>query len=260
MKRLLRRLPQRYRLRLWLVRNYFRWGSFKLRRAQPSWLERTVARRVIKQRARRLGERAPVGVERLDGAVVINLDSRPDRLESFSREIARLGIQGVLRLPGTVHESGAIGCTTSHVRALDLMEANEWASMIVFEDDAQFVVDRSTLDVLVDAFLSDEHADVACLAYFARRSRRYNRLFRRGTLIQTTACYVVKRSILAELRAVWHHGIRELEAGGSPGDFIVDRVWIPLQRERVFLVPVIRTVRQESGFSDIVGRVVTYTH
>lgn len=83
----------------------------------------------------------------------INLDRRPDRLERVTAELARLGrrwstpgqedqrqqqqqppptlrVQAV-DLPGR----GALGCTLSHARCLELAIAREWPAVVVLEDD-----------------------------------------------------------------------------------------------------------------------------
>src|SRR5439155_15215849 len=103
-------------------------------------------------------------------------------------------------------------------------------------------------------------ADVACLAYFVRRSRPHTRLFLRATSVQTASCYIVKRGVAAQLLAVWEDGIEHLTAGETPHRYACDRSWIPLQESRVFLVPMIRGARQRGDYSDIERRRVAYTH
>lgn len=258
-RRLRRLLPQRYRLRLWLLRQYFSRESYRLRRAQPSWRQRLLARIALARSAERRRGR-PSGIERLSAVRVINLGSRPDRLAAFMAEMRKLEIDGVERFDAIPAESGALGCALSHAELARQLLRNGWESMMVCEDDVEFLVSRERLDVLVDAFLDDPDADVACLAYFVRRSRRHNRLFLRGTNVQTASCYVIKRGIVEELLWVWEEGIHHLADGGTPHRYACDRSWMPLQESRVFLVPVIRAARQRSGYSDIERRVVTYTH
>jgi glycosyl transferase family 25 len=260
MRRLLRRLlPQRYRLRLWLLREYFAPDSFRLRRAQPSWRRRLVARIVLARGAGRDGVR-PSGVERLSAVRVINLASRPDRLAAFIAEMRKLEIEDVDRFDAIPEENGALGCALSHAEVARQLLTNGWDSMMVCEDDVEFLVDRKRLDVLVDAFLDDRDADVACLSYFVRRSRPHNRLFLRGTNVQTASCYLIKRGVVEELLAVWEDGIEHLARGETPHRYACDRSWLRLQESRVFLVPIVRAARQRSGYSDIERRTVSYTH
>ena len=85
---------------------------------------------------------------------------------------------------------------------------------MVCEDDARFVVNRQQLDVLVEDFLSDAEAEVACLAYWHREVERHDALYLRTTRSFTTACYLVKASIAADLYTVWEEGARQLGNGG----------------------------------------------
>ena len=256
MRRLLKRLPQPYRLRLWLLRDYVRMESLRRRRAQPSRPRKLVAKSVMARRARR----RPVGVDRLPAVSVINLAARHDRLSAFRAEMERLGIERVERFEAVPNANRPLGCAISHRECLRQMVDQGWHCMMVCEDDARFRLSRGALDVLVDAFLDDPIAEVACLAYFVWESKPYNSLYLRGLRIQTAACYLVKSSIAAQLLEVWDAGIEALANGGATKLFACDRAWMPLQRRRVFLVPMIRAAYQEPGYSDIEGRVVNYTH
>src|SRR5690242_10821177 len=166
-------MPQRLRLRLWLLRQHLTRGAFRLRRAQPSLWRRVVSRIVLARRARGspFQEDGPRGVARVDGIRVINLRSRPDRLKDALAELRRLGIDRVERFDAVAHENRALGCSLSHAGCLQQMLDRGWDSMLVCEDDAQFLLDRRRLDVLIDAFLDDPEAEVACLAYFVWETR-----------------------------------------------------------------------------------------
>jgi glycosyl transferase family 25 len=192
--------------------------------------------------------------------MVINLASRPDRLAGFTAETERLHIRGVERLEGIQDANGALGCSLSHVECARRMLASSWETMMVCEDDVEFRVGRRELDVLLDEFLDDAEAQVACLAYFAGHTRAHSALYLRGQSVRTMACYVVKRGIVQELIDAWTQGIEQMRQGGSANRFICDKSWMPLQREHVFLVPVIRAAAQRQGYSEVQGRVVSYSY
>ncbi|HZT15350.1 MAG TPA: glycosyltransferase family 25 protein [Gaiellaceae bacterium] len=250
-------LPRRWRLRLWLAYSRLTPGAFRLRRAQPSLRRRLLARVELERRAA-AGSRG--GLARLSGARVINLRSRPDRLETVKAELARIRLDEVDVFEGIAHENGLLGCGLSHRACLEQMVERGWESMLVCEDDVQFLLDRRHLDVLVDAFLDDPAADVANLAYFTWSSRPYSRLYLRGLSVQTASCYVVKRRIAEPLLALWADSLVRLAAGGDRGRFAHDRVWADLQQRHVFLIPCVRAARQRSAYSDIQQRVVEYGH
>jgi hypothetical protein len=260
-RRLRDALPQRWRLKLWLARNWLTRESFELRRARPSWWRRVAAHTVLAQRARRLtSEGGAVGIDRLDAVTVINLASRTDRLKQFMGEMRRLGVDRVERFDALLAEPGIIGCTRSHLECVRRITRDGLEAAMVCEDDAIFLVDRPQLDVLVDAFLDDPAADVACLGYFASRSEPHDSLFLRGKHVRTMSCYVVKARVAEELGELLELGVRELERGGDRRIYGCDKIWMRLQDRRVFLIPIVRAVRQSAGYSDVERRVVVYDH
>lgn len=90
--------------------------------------------------------------------VCINLDHRPERWESFQQEFKKsIANDEVLktlnftvhRLSATCYTDGikvdsdgpARGCTSSHMRAIELAQSNNWPWVLVMEDDARWSID-----------------------------------------------------------------------------------------------------------------------
>lgn len=172
-------------------------------------------------------------------------------MRKFEREVARLEIGNVSRIEAVDDAIPIRGCTLSHVTCLRLLLEHEWPCVMVCEDDLRFTVGRDELDALVDAFLDDPAAEVACLAYSHREVERHSVLYLRATATQTAACYLVKSTIAAELVDLWEEGAAALAAGGDRHTYGIDRVWERLQRERVFVIPIVRAGRQAAGYSDV---------
>ena len=192
-----------------------------------------------------------MGIDRLPAILVINLARRVDRMRHFEEEVVRLRINNVTRIEAVEHAIPILGCTRSHVACFRLMLDNGWPCMMVCEDDLRFTVGRDELDALVEAFLDDPTAEVACLAYSHREVERHSLLFLRATATQTAACYIVKATIAQDLLELWEEGAARLAAGADRHTFGVDRIWERLQRSHVFLIPIVRAGRQEPGYSDI---------
>jgi GR25 family glycosyltransferase involved in LPS biosynthesis len=197
-----------------------------------------------------------VGIERIPSITVINLKARADRLAGFTDEMQKLGIENVRRFEAFSDEVGAIGCTRSHAGVMREMIDKGWPSMMVCEDDLRFRTSREKLDALVDAFLDDDRAEVACLEFNAQRTKRYSALFLRASECQNTGCYLVKATIARDLLEAFEAGVSAMSEGGDPLLYNVDIVWKPLQTSRVFVVPIERVARQEPGYSDIERRFV----
>jgi hypothetical protein len=135
------------------------------------------------------------------------------------------------------------------------MIERSWTCTMVCEDDARFDVDRDELDLLVETFLEDPTAEVACLAYAQWDVEPHSALFLRARDTQTMACYLIKSSIAPDLLRVLEEAGSALERDGDPRIFAADVAWKRLQRDRVFVVPIKRAVRQADGYSDIDRRV-----
>jgi hypothetical protein len=249
--RILHLVPQASRLRVWLL-------AYNLR---TEHLRRRILRLPRAAVATRLGRarRAAGGLDRLDAIFVVNLAHRSDRLAAFQAEAERLGL-AVERFDAIEDSLPIRGCGRSHAELVGRMAERGWDAIMVCEDDARFAAPRRELDLLVDRFLDDPRAEVLCLGYRHEAVLPYDALFLRATATTTTACYVVKASIARDLVALWQEGIEALGGGGDRTAAGVDQIWKRLQPERVFLIPIRRAVFQKSGYSDILGRTVSFRH
>ena len=215
----------------------------------------------VQRRGLRLrGRRDLVGVDRLDAVIVINLADRPERLRGFEEEMARLGIPNYTRFEAIRDVPGILGCTRSHAECLRQMVESGWTCALFCEDDARFHVSRRELDVLVEAFLADPRAEVACLAYnHCEAPSWYNPLFVRAPRdTRSASCYLVKASIAPDLAALFTEGAEQLASGGDRSAFGIDRIWGRLIASRVFLLPIRRAAFQEPGYSDVESKFVSY--
>jgi glycosyl transferase, family 25 len=200
----------------------------------------------------------PNGVDLLGGIFVLNMAHRPERLRAFSAEARRLKL-AYERIEAVADENGIVGCTLSHAAMLRLMLERGWKAAMICEDDVRFLISRRELDVLVASFLADKQAEVACLAFnLLRPPKAHNSLYFRAFDTQTTACYIMKGSIAAELAELFEEGARHMRDGGDRMVYGLDLIWKRLQPERVFLVPMVRAAIQEDGWSDIEKRHVSY--
>jgi len=213
-------------------------------------------------------------MEAIYGPIVINLDSRQDRLKITSEEFVKLG-SNFQRLSAST--GGATGCLDSHCRALENYLAVDTykPAVMICEDDVQFTVSKPIIDQHIHEFLESPTAKVACLGFNAKRFEAYSSLFNRARDIQTRVCYIVKREFAGELNQLWRQ-IYTARLSGKPliwyddlyrglpitnkttDNYRGDQSWKILQKDTIFLTPKIRLAVQRPSYSDIELRNVRY--
>jgi hypothetical protein len=202
---------------------------------------------------------------RLD-TVVINLDSRPDRMQEFTGEMARLGLQSWRRLTAVDGReefpdldpffSGSIGCSLSHVEAFEQATWDGAEALLICEDDVEFLVDKATLASAIQEFLENPNLDVLALYGRARGgSHRISENLRIVVGLVGTVCYVVKPHMTKVIGDLFTAGVADLQQGKRKGKS--DVLWNRLQAKKYFFAsPVGPYTRNREGFSDIEGRVL----
>ena len=74
----------------------------------------------------------------IKNAFYINLESRPDRKKHVEKQLKNIGISAerfnAIKLP-----NGALGCSMSHLKCLEIAKQNDWDSVLIIEDDIQFL-------------------------------------------------------------------------------------------------------------------------
>ena len=196
--------------------------------------------------------------------VVINLDSRGDRLESVTAQLASVGITEWTRISAVDGKSvfpdldpffaGSAGCSLSHIEALEQGSFDAPEAVMVCEDDLEFIGSREQLSACVEEFLTSPNLDVLCIAVRARGgSHHVSKKLRVITGGAGRGCYLVKPHMVTRLLDAYQAGMPKLMAGDRAGKG--DRMWHPLQQKgSFFAAPIGQLARQGSGFSDIEGR------
>jgi glycosyl transferase family 25 len=193
--------------------------------------------------------------------VVINLPERVDRNTLFREEAKKLGMEGYVFFQAIRDTRGSRGCSLSHAKVLRETEITHGQILMDCEDDCQFLVDRATLDAVIEEFYSNEKLDVLCLAYNTPHKRHQARISDKLLLTentQTTACYLVKPRFQSHLESVAAASSYMLEKSAISGLFEYDVLWKELQLDFFFAIPDKRMVRQAASYSDIEQKFTNY--
>ena len=215
-------------------------------------------------------------MSKIYGPIIINLDTREDRLQEITKELSKLNLN-FIRLSASVHINPAIGCIDSHCRVLEDFLKTDNDIVFVCEDDADFKCQRDELDKHIIQFIQSP-ADVLCLGFYAADPNEYSTLFLRSRDIQNRVSYIVKRNAAQELISVWRKLYVLLLTKGqtkpnnsyaslynnlpikNKGSDIYrgDQAWKICQQSLIFVIPKKHLVVQRESYSDIEKRVVCY--
>ena len=199
-------------------------------------------------------------------ALYINLDSRKDRREHVEAQLATIksGMPNLVaeRFNAIKHAEGAIGCSMSHMRCIQIAKQRGWDHVLVCEDDVLFTNVPLFLTQLSKFMATVPDWDVVLLAgNNIPPFRVVNDACVQISNCQTTTAYVVKSHYYDTLIDNYRAGINKLMRQPTQKlDYAIDRYWFELQRrDRWFLITPLSVVQRED-YSDIEQRVTNYGH
>lgn len=176
-------------------------------------------------------------------AVVINLESRPDRLNAFSRGAAEHGVDFDV-WKAQEEPLGAIGCHASHRAILEALRDSRDESWAIFEDDCLFVDDFeerfhqffNTVPIGWDAlWLGGAHQEQP---------------LRLGGGVSLISNVRLSHAYVVSFRAV--DSLLSVRPQGMPGMDHVDAIWSrTLSGRKLTYSPELWLCGQSAGYSDI---------
>ena len=72
-----------------------------------------------------------------ENTLFINLEHRKDRLEHVTEELKKMNINGE-RVDAIKKDIGALGCTMSHIKCLEIAKKRDYDYVFICEDDIHF--------------------------------------------------------------------------------------------------------------------------
>ena len=193
-------------------------------------------------------------------AFYINLTTRPDRKQHVETQLKMLGISAerfnAIKLP-----NGALGCSMSHLKCLEIAKANGWTHLLIVEDDIKFL-NPELFKSQLNLFLSNHKSwDVVLIG--GNNIPPYTKIDDtcvKVSMCQTTTGYLVNGHYFDILIDNFRNGIKKLiEFPQQHVIYAIDKYWFQLQkRDNWFLITPL-TVTQREDYSDIEKRPTNYT-
>jgi len=203
----------------------------------------------------------------LKHTVYINLDDRTDRRDHFIKEWAKMGTPQdwqPLRQPAVKMKQGALGCSLSHIKAIEKAKAEGWPHVLVCEDDVTFVDAPALLRSLTLSQLDPATQQWDVLLLGGNNWPPLDKVSEHCLHVHnclSTMAYIVRQHYYDRLLANFREGAAQFVRHPEKGFlYSLDVYWRRLQiRDRwLFLLP--PTVEQwRDNFSDIEGKSVTYS-
>jgi len=206
-------------------------------------------------------------LDNLKNAIYINLESRKDRRQHVESQLTALktGMPNLVaeRFNAIKHvTNGAIGCSMSHLRCIQIAKERGWDHVLICEDDVLFTNVPLFLTQLSKFMATVSDWDVVLLAgNNIPPFEVVNDACIQISNCQTTTGYIVRSHYYDTLIANYRTGINLLMRNPTQKlDYAIDRYWFVLQRrDRWFLITPLSVVQRED-YSDIEQRVTNYGH
>jgi hypothetical protein len=199
-----------------------------------------------------------------ENTLYINLDHRVDRLQHLKDQFDVVGISGE-RFPAVKTSNGAIGCTLSHIKCLEMAKSRQWPHVFICEDDITFtnpgLLKRQMAEL---AQVTDAGFAWDVLIIGGNNVPPYQGIdgteyIVRVSNIQTTTGYIARQHYYDVLVANYKEGLGNLlREPAKKREFALDIYWKRLQQNGTWLFFNPPTVTQYSDYSDIEGRVTNY--
>ena len=197
----------------------------------------------------------------IKNVLYINLEARTDRKEQVEQQLNTIGLKGE-RFNAIRLTNGAIGCSMSHLKCLEIAKERGWDHVLIVEDDIQFL-DPSLFVKQFNSFLNNAREyDVVLLA--GNNVPPYQTIDDTCVKVsscQTTTGYMVQRHYFDTLINNIKTGINMLMRNPErPNLYAIDQYWFELQRKHNWFLIIPLTVTQRPGYSDIEKRQINYNH
>ena len=191
----------------------------------------------------------------------INLEHRTDRRAHVEEQLSKFPFLKTERFNAVKLPNGALGCSISHLKCLEIAKERKWPQVLILEDDIQFLNPDLFLTQLNKFMKRIKYFDVLLIA--GNNMPPYIRIDDCCIKIancNTTTGYIVNQKYYDKLIANYKQGILGLmREPNNKARYAIDIYWKRLQTEDMWFLITPPTVTQMADYSDIEGKTIDYT-
>jgi len=205
-------------------------------------------------------ERTPFSkISDIKHAFYINLEARTDRKLHVEQQLQSIGIIGE-RFNAIKLKNGAIGCSMSHLKCLEIARKNNWDHILIVEDDILFTNPQLFKEQF--NFFLDHHSTFDVVLISGNNLPPYQPIDNSCIKIhncQTTTGYLVKSHYFDTLINNYLEGRQKLMREPTNHiNYAIDKYWFRLQEKDNWYLIVPLSVIQREDYSDIEQRQTNY--
>ena len=206
-------------------------------------------------------------IDILTHTLVINLGEREDRKLTVFIQLQNIGINPE-RVAAVKTKDGAIGCSMSHIKCLEIAKKSNWEYVCIVEDDFKCIDPLKFKSILLkfqeNSVKDNIQWDVLLLG--GNNCPPYQTIPNVDYCVQISNCqsaigYVVKKEFYDTMIQNYREGVSKLMRDPkNKREFAVDMYWKRLQSSRRWFILIPLTITQETSYSDIEAKVINYDH
>jgi len=200
-------------------------------------------------------------IDNIKNVFYINLLNRTDRKEYVEKQLKSVGLNTFERFNAIRLSNGALGCSMSHLKCLQIAKERKLDHILIVEDDITFTEPNVFNRQMNKCLENNKEWDVLLLA--GNNVPPYKMVD--DTCIQVSHCqtttgYLVRKNYYDILINNIHEGINNLIREPKNGfEYAIDKHWLILQKEYIWLLIIPLTVIQREDYSDIEKKITNYS-
>jgi GR25 family glycosyltransferase involved in LPS biosynthesis len=191
--------------------------------------------------------------------IYINLEHRKDRNESVLKELSKIQIQTPERFNAIEMKNGAIGCSLSHIKCIEIAIKRNYEYIMICEDDIE-ILNSSLFVENINKFLNSQiEWDVVLIA--GNNMIPYNFVTEYCIKIYnclTTTGYIVKNKYFSTLLNNYKEGVLQFMKEQTNESYKIDKYWKLLQNKDNWYMIIPPTIVQKEDYSDIEKKVTNF--
>jgi GR25 family glycosyltransferase involved in LPS biosynthesis len=191
----------------------------------------------------------------------INLTERADRKAQVEQQLSNVGLTNFNRFNAIKLPNGALGCSMSHLKCLQLAKDRNLDHILIVEDDIIFLNPGIFIGQLNKFLQNNKEWDILLIAgNNVPPYRVVDDTCVQVSWCQTTTGYLIRKQYYDTLINNIKEGINKLiREPKNKIMYAIDKYWLSLQRKDTWLLLVPLTVSQREGYSNIENCVTNFT-